>query len=81
MNMMANTKMTNGPRVLAGVDEIRKQLGKDELIKRINAMDDDELQIIADNIPIELCFNRIQKELERCQQLEKSIKDLTATLR
>ena len=37
------------------------------------AMTKDELETIADNMPIELCFNRIGKEIQKAQNLARDM--------
>lgn len=44
-----------------------------EFADRIRALSDEELQIVVDNIPVELCLQRIQNELDRASKLEQEI--------
>ena len=47
---------------------------REEFISRIKGMSQEELEIVADLLPIEMCFNRIKKELDKSKQFEASIK-------
>lgn len=58
---------------MVNVEEARKEVAREELINRIKAMDDVELQIVADTIPVELCIARIQKELRQKELLENTL--------
>ena len=54
--------------VIRTTDVIKQPITKPEataLIDIISAMDVDELAVIADNIPIELCFKRVEKEIKK----------------
>lgn len=44
-----------------------------EFADRIRALSDEELGIVIDNIPIEMCMQRIQNELNRYSMLEQRI--------
>lgn len=57
-------------------DEKRKNLEK--LAELIKAMDHDELKVIAEHIPVELCFNRVGQELARNK---KFIEAVTETMK
>lgn len=59
--------------ILATKDEMITMMAREELINRIKAMDDVELQIVADTIPVELCLARIQKELRQKELLENTM--------
>lgn len=39
----------------------------------IKGMTNEELEVIADIIPVELCYNRIGKELKRMRQFRGSV--------
>lgn len=43
------------------VDE--EQMHREELARRIQALDDDERRVVIDNLPVELCFDRIKKRI------------------
>lgn len=51
-----------------------------ELTERIKGMSVEELEIVADTIPVELCLARIQKELDKAKEMENSIKNLSDRL-
>lgn len=46
---------------------------KQEFADRIKALSNEELQIVVDNIPVEMCMQRIQNELSRASKLEQEI--------
>ena len=50
------------------------QMEIDELIRRVKAMSRDELEIVIDNVPVELCMRRIEKELEKAEAFENRVK-------
>lgn len=56
------------------IDE--EQMHREELARRIQALDDEEQRIVIDNLPIELCFERIQREFEENRALVDSIKNV-----
>lgn len=45
-----------------------------ELTERFEAMSKEEMELFMDIVPIEMCMARIQKELDRAKEFEKSIK-------
>ena len=47
-----------------------------ELKERIHAMTPEELSIVADTIPVELCLGRIHNEILKAKSLEDSIKGM-----
>lgn len=46
------------------------------LKKRINGMSAEELKIVSETIPVELCFNRVGKELQTAMDTIKAAKTL-----
>ena len=50
------------------------QMEIDELTRRVKAMSRDELEIVIDNVPVELCMRRIEKELEKAEAFENRVK-------
>lgn len=56
------------------IDE--EQMHREELARRIQALDDEERRIVIDNLPIELCFNRIWREFEENKAFKESIKSV-----
>lgn len=47
---------------------------KEEFIRRIKGMSIEEKALALDYIPIELCLDRIAKELERAKTMEERIR-------
>lgn len=59
------------------VDDM-SEMEKNELITRIKGMSKEELEVVADCIPVELCHNRIGKELKKAKMLDEAIMGLAA---
>lgn len=55
----------------------KEQLHKDEFMQRVKAMTMDELKMVVDYAPVELCMERITKELENAKQLKNGILGLS----
>ena len=47
---------------------------KEELSRRVKAMSREELEVVLNNIPIELCLMRIEREFDRLKAFEDSVK-------
>ena len=47
---------------------------KEELSRRVKAMSREELEVVLNNIPIELCLMRIEQEFDRLKAFEDSVK-------
>lgn len=48
---------------------------EEEFINRIKGMSRQELEIVADILPIDLCMARIQKELDKAKRVEDYIRN------
>ena len=48
---------------------------KEEFMNRVMAMSQEDLQMIVDYVPVEMCLARIQNELDRVKAIESSIKE------
>lgn len=59
-------------------DEKRKNLEK--LAEIIQAMDIDELKVIAEYIPVELCYNRVGQELARNKKFIEAVTETMTIL-
>lgn len=53
--------------------EIMTNLEKEEFISRIKGLDDEEMKLVADLIPIDLCMKRLGKELDKLKSLENFV--------
>ena len=53
---------------------------KRELKERIQAMSLEELSLIVDLIPVSLCLERIERELNKARTVEESLKMITESL-
>lgn len=51
-----------------------------ELTERIKGMSQEELLIVSETIPVDLCLARIQKELDKAKSMEESIKKLSGMM-
>ena len=51
-----------------------------ELTERFKAMSKEEMELFMDIVPVEMCMARIQKELDRAKDFEKSIKTAMSSL-
>lgn len=51
-----------------------------ELTERFRGMSREEMNLFMDIVPIELCLNRIHKELDRARKFEESIKGVMSSL-
>ena len=47
---------------------------KEELSRRIKAMSREELEVVLNNIPVELCLMRIEREFDKLKAFEDSVK-------
>ena len=43
---------------------------REELITVVKAMSDEELELVVDYIPVELCLKRIDKELTKAKEVQ-----------
>lgn len=46
---------------------------RENIINRINAMNDEELQVVVNSIPVGMCLQRIADELGKSVQLAENI--------
>lgn len=51
-----------------------KDSERKELIQRIKAMSREELELVSELIPVDLCLRRIDGELQKAKRFEESIK-------
>ena len=47
---------------------------KEELSRRVKAMSREELEVVLNNIPVELCLMRIEREFDKLKAFEDSVK-------
>lgn len=52
------------------------KMEREELATRVKAMDPEELEIVLDNIPVELCIERIKRENAKAEAIMDSIKEV-----
>lgn len=60
--------------------EIMTNLEKEEFISRIKGLDDEEMELVADLIPIDLCMKRLEKELDKLKSLENWVESTSKLL-
>ena len=56
------------------------EAAKKNLIERIQGMNQVELELVANTIPIELCLNRIHKEIDKARKFESLVKNAIGSL-
>ena len=56
----------------------RAAFHKEEFMSRVRAMSRDELEMIVDYVPIELCMKRLSKEIEEANHIKETIKATAA---
>ena len=68
-------KPANNPPIMIAEPKTRmKDSERRELIERVKAMSREELELVAEIIPVDLCLKRIDSELQKAKEFEKSIK-------
>lgn len=50
------------------------EMARRELISRVKALNPEEMKLVVDNLPIELCYNRIGEELQKFKETKKKFK-------
>lgn len=50
------------------------RMEKEEFIERIKGMSQEELELVVEIIPVDMCMARVNKELDRLKAFENSIK-------
>ena len=51
---------------------------KEELSRRVKAMSREELEVVLNNIPVELCLMRIEREFDKLKAFEDSVKSVVS---
>ena len=46
---------------------------KDELIRRTEAMSKEEMELVLDHIPVELCLARVSREIEQLKCFKTTV--------
>lgn len=49
---------------------IMTNLAREELISRIKGLDEEEMELVVNLIPVDLCLKRIGKELDKLKSVE-----------
>ena len=50
------------------------RMEKEEFIERIKGMSQEELELVVELIPVDMCMARVNKELDRLKAFENSVK-------
>ena len=50
------------------------RMEKEEFIERIKGMSQEELELVVEIIPVDMCMARVNKELDRLKAFENSVK-------
>ena len=50
------------------------RMEKEEFIDRIKGMSQEELELVVEIIPVDMCMARVNKELDRLKTFENSVK-------
>lgn len=53
---------------------------RQKLIQVVQNFDEEELEIVVDTIPLEMCFSRIKKEINRAKEFESIIKTVVGQM-
>lgn len=49
---------------------IMTNLAKEELISRVKGLDEEEMELVVNLLPVDLCMKRIGKELDKLKSVE-----------
>ena len=62
-------------RIKGETDKMLNKRDIEELTNRVKGMSDEELEIVVENIPVDLCLKRINDEIEKGRALRKYVTD------
>lgn len=51
----------------------KRELKVDELIRRTEAMSKEEMELVLDHIPVELCLARVSREIEQLKVFRNTV--------
>ena len=51
----------------------KREFKKDELIRITEAMTKEEMELVLDHIPVELCLGRISREIKRLKTFQNTV--------
>lgn len=79
---MERAKIDQATNALRTITEAVKDKGentmtrmeKEEFIERIKGMSQEELELVVEIIPVDMCMARVNKELDRLKAFENSVK-------
>ena len=79
---MERVKIDQATNALRTITEAVKDKGentmtrmeKEEFIERIKGMSQEELELVVEIIPVDMCMARVDKELDRLKAFENSVK-------
>lgn len=73
--LKVNEELKENEVMSAKAQKEMTQMAREELISRIKALDPEELKLVVDHIPVELCYNRIGEELRKFKEAKKKSKE------
>lgn len=73
---LVNKEVKEQPKVKTEVKKNTSMthMEKEELSRRVKAMSREELEVVLDSIPVELCLMKIEREFDRLKAFEDSVK-------
>ena len=54
---------------------------RQKLIQVVQNFNDEELEIVLDTVPLEMCFDRIRKEIDRAKEFESVLKSIVGKMK
>lgn len=51
----------------------KREFSKDELIHRTEAMSKEEMELVLEHIPVELCLARVSREIEQLKVFRNAV--------
>ena len=74
IDQATNTLKTITEAVKDKGENTMTRMEKEEFIERIKGMSQEELELVVEIIPVDMCMDRVNKELDRLKAFENSVK-------
>ena len=74
IDQATNTLKTITEAVKDKGENTMTRMEKEEFIERIKGMSQEELELVVEIIPVDMCMARVNKELDRLKAFENSVK-------
>ena len=74
IDQATNTLRTITEAVKDKGENTMTRMEKEEFIERIKGMSQEELELVVEIIPVDMCMARVNKELDRLKAFENSVK-------